>query len=75
MEQMANKISLQDGTLVRHKVIGCESTIEGKAALVIAGSFYWPQGRGKWSVCPFARIWLAGHPFWLNDFDTFLVVA
>lgn len=33
MAEMTNKISLQDGTLVRHKVIGYEGTIEGKTAI------------------------------------------
>jgi hypothetical protein len=33
MAEMTNKISLQDGTLVRHKVIGYEGTIEGKTEI------------------------------------------
>ena len=33
MTEMANKISLQDGTLVRHKVIGYQGTIEGKTEI------------------------------------------
>ena len=33
MAQITNKISLQDGTLVRHKVIGYEGTIEGKTEI------------------------------------------
>lgn len=33
MAEMTNKISLQDGTLVRHKVIGYEGIIEGKTEI------------------------------------------
>jgi hypothetical protein len=33
MTEIANKISLQDGTLVRHKVIGYQGTIEGKTEI------------------------------------------
>ena len=33
MSEIANKISLQDGTLVRHKVIGYQGTIEGKTEI------------------------------------------
>jgi hypothetical protein len=33
MAEIINKISLQDGTLVRHKVIGYQGTIEGKTEI------------------------------------------
>ncbi len=33
MAQIINKISLQDGTLVRHKVIGYQGKIEGKTEI------------------------------------------
>lgn len=33
MTELANKISLQDGTVVRHKVIGYQGTIEGKTEI------------------------------------------
>jgi hypothetical protein len=33
MGEVVNKISLQDGTLVRHKVMGYQGTIEGKTEI------------------------------------------
>ena len=33
MAEIVNKASLQDGTLVRHKTIGYQGTIEGKTEI------------------------------------------
>ena len=33
MGEIANKVSLQDGTLVRHKVMGYQGTIEGRTEI------------------------------------------